>query len=83
VPSALSLDTPSIDRIALYEPPLSVHDSVPMAWTTRFDREIAAGKISSALVTVLKDLDVEPFLGRLPRFVPGGGRAARVLPGGR
>ncbi|MBP2330007.1 pimeloyl-ACP methyl ester carboxylesterase [Kibdelosporangium banguiense] len=58
-----------LEAIALYEPPLSVNDSVPLAWVPRFDREIARGRIASALVTSLKGLKIEPWLGRLPRFV--------------
>ncbi|HUR01423.1 MAG TPA: alpha/beta hydrolase [Nonomuraea sp.] len=64
-----ALTTPALDRIALYEPPLSIDDSVPMGWLARYDRQIAAGKIGSALVTALKGLDAEPVLGRVPRFV--------------
>jgi pimeloyl-ACP methyl ester carboxylesterase len=64
-----ALVTPALERIALYEPPLSVDGSVPVDCAARFDREIAAGKNVAALVTVLKGLGVEPVLGRLPRFV--------------
>ncbi|MEU4232216.1 alpha/beta hydrolase [Nonomuraea sp. NPDC026600] len=64
-----ALTTPALDRIALYEPPLSIDGSMPMGWVARYDREIAAGKIGSALVTALKGLDAAPVLGRVPRFV--------------
>ena len=61
--------TPGLDAIALYEPPLSVNGSAPMDWVPRFDREVARGRLSSALVTALNGLAVEPVLGRFPRFV--------------
>ncbi|WP_424532753.1 alpha/beta fold hydrolase [Sphaerisporangium viridialbum] len=64
-----ALATPALDRVVLYEPPLSVDGSVPMDWVPRFDRETAAGKLASALVTALKGLGTEPVLGRIPRFV--------------
>ncbi|MEV6859754.1 alpha/beta hydrolase [Streptosporangium subroseum] len=64
-----ALVTPALDRIALYEPPLSIDGSVPTDWLRRFDHEIAAGKRGSALVTALKGLGTEPVLGRIPRFV--------------
>ncbi|NUP02896.1 MAG: alpha/beta hydrolase, partial [Nonomuraea sp.] len=64
-----ALVTPSLDRIALYEPPLSIDGSVRMDWVPRFDREIAAEKRASALVTGLKGLNTEPSLfTRVPRF---------------
>lgn len=80
-----ALVTPTLDRIALYEPPLSIGGSVPTDWVRRFDREIAAGKRSSALVTALKGLGVEPVLGRIPRcvsvpFMTIGSRVQRDLP---
>jgi pimeloyl-ACP methyl ester carboxylesterase len=64
-----ALDTPVLDRVALYEPPLSVNGSVPMDWVARFDHEVSTGKSASALVTALKGLGTEPVFGRIPRFV--------------
>ncbi|VVJ22249.1 Uncharacterised protein [Amycolatopsis camponoti] len=64
-----ALVTPGVERIALYEPPLSVDGSVPTGWLPRFDREIAAGKTAAALVTGMKGLATEPSLfSRIPRF---------------
>ncbi|MET8161176.1 alpha/beta fold hydrolase [Sphaerisporangium sp. NPDC005289] len=76
---------PALDRVALYEPPLSVGGSVPMDWVPRLHREIAAGKIVSALVTVLKGLGTEPVFDRVPRslLVPlmaAGSRLRRDVP---
>ncbi|WP_432931733.1 alpha/beta fold hydrolase [Microbispora sp. CA-135349] len=80
-----ALVTPALDRIALYEPPLSIDGSVPTDWLTRFDREIAAGRTVSALVTGMKGLDTEPSLfTRIPRFalVPLLAMGARLQGGG-
>lgn len=64
-----ALVTPDLERIALYEPPLSIGGSVPTDWLARFDREIAAGKSAAALVTGMKGLATEPSLfSRIPRF---------------
>ncbi|MCR6487438.1 alpha/beta hydrolase [Amycolatopsis sp. OK19-0408] len=64
-----ALVTPALERIALYEPPLSVGGSVPVGWLARFDREVAAGRSASALVTGMKGLAAEPSLfSRVPRF---------------
>jgi pimeloyl-ACP methyl ester carboxylesterase len=64
-----ALVTPALERIALYEPPLSIDGSVPTGWLARFDREIGAGKSAAALVTGMKGLAAEPSLfSRVPRF---------------
>ncbi|MGW0803284.1 alpha/beta fold hydrolase [Nonomuraea sp. NPDC002799] len=64
-----ALLTPGLDRIALYEPPLSIGGSVPVDWAARFDHEIATGRSASALVTGLKGLAAEPSMfTRVPRF---------------
>jgi|SRR6185369_14894048 pimeloyl-ACP methyl ester carboxylesterase len=89
-------DTPELDRVALYEPPLSVAGSVPVGWVDRYEREIAAGRTAAALVTALKGIDVEPTFARTPRFIltpllraglrlqaappPGDVAAARLVP---
>jgi pimeloyl-ACP methyl ester carboxylesterase len=61
--------TPAIDRLALYEPPLSVNGSVPVDWVPRYHRELAAGRTTSALATVLKGLEADHLLSMVPRFV--------------
>jgi pimeloyl-ACP methyl ester carboxylesterase len=61
--------TPALERIALYEPPLSVRGSVPLAWLPRFHRELAAGHRAAAAITALKGLGTEPVFASLPRFV--------------
>ena len=80
-----ALVTPELEEIALYEPPLSVGRSVPTAWLARYDEEVAAGKTTSALVSVMKGLGGDPVFGRIPRAVlvpllSAGSRAQRRLP---
>jgi pimeloyl-ACP methyl ester carboxylesterase len=65
-----ALVTPELDRVALYEPPLSIGGSAPVDWVPRFDREIARGKPAAALVTAMKGMVAEPSLfSRIPRPV--------------
>jgi pimeloyl-ACP methyl ester carboxylesterase len=68
-----ALTLPAIRKTALYEPPLSIKHSSPTAWLTRFDQEIAQGKLGAALVTVLKGLRV---LGAVWRARLGYGRSS-------
>jgi pimeloyl-ACP methyl ester carboxylesterase len=60
-----ALTLPSIRKVAIYEPPLSLHGSISTSWIPKFDREIAEGKLASALVTFIK----ADHLSRLPRWV--------------
>lgn len=64
-----ALAVPELERVALYEPPLVAVGAMPLDWLPRYEREIAAGRTGAALVTVLKGMEVEPVLGRVPRFV--------------
>jgi pimeloyl-ACP methyl ester carboxylesterase len=59
----------AISRLALYEPPLSVNHSSDTLWLPRFDREIAAGDLAAAMVTVMKGTGDTSFFSRLPRFL--------------
>lgn len=56
--AALSL--PAIHKAVIYEPPLLINGSLPIAWLTRFEREIAQGKVASALVTAMKGTQMGP-----------------------
>jgi pimeloyl-ACP methyl ester carboxylesterase len=45
---------PDISKLALYEPPLTFDGVVHGDWAPQYERQLAAGKPGSALVTVLK-----------------------------
>jgi len=64
-----ALILPSIYKVAVYEPPLSVHGSVPTAWVKRYEREVEAGKPASAMITALKGLQLSRVFTLLPRPV--------------
>ena len=50
----------SIHKIALFEPPLSSNGSVPTAWLPKFEKEIAEGKSSLALITATQGIELMP-----------------------
>jgi pimeloyl-ACP methyl ester carboxylesterase len=64
-----ALATNELQRVAVYEPPLSVDGSVPLAWVPRYTRELDAGRTAAALVTILKGLGTEPLFQWTPRLV--------------
>ncbi|MBM7568142.1 alpha/beta fold hydrolase [Paenibacillus sacheonensis] len=63
-----ALHLPSIRKIALYEPPLSI-TPVLNKFMPRYEREIAEGKIVSAFITIIKGLGISPLLNLMPRFI--------------
>ncbi len=60
------LGTGAISKLAVYEPPLSINGSSPLTWTDRYEREIAAGKTTAALITGMRGLKVDPVMSRIP-----------------
>lgn len=66
--AALSL--PAIHRAAIFEPPLFDDAAAPTALLTRFDAELAQGKVAAALVTAMKGAQMGPAVfGLLPRWL--------------
>jgi pimeloyl-ACP methyl ester carboxylesterase len=62
---------PSLHKIALYEPPLAIEDapSSPMAWTLRYERELARGDLAAAMVAAIKGTGDRDLFSALPRFI--------------
>lgn len=59
-----------ITRLAVYEPPLtSPADDTSWDWLARYDREITAGRLGAALLTVAAGTGDTSMLTRLPRFL--------------
>lgn len=63
-----TLATPTVQKAAVYELPLSINNSTPLAWVPRYEREMARGKLAAAVVTAMKGIDTEPLFSKLPRF---------------
>ncbi len=84
-----ALVLPALAKAALYEPPLSVNGSTPMGWVARYDREVAQGKLASAVITAVRGTQsAPPILRFLPRGVievPANAalRAGSAAPDGR
>lgn len=65
-----ALTLPAIDKAAIFEPPLSVDGPAARAMLNRFDREIAQGNVSAALVTGMKAAQMGPAIFRaMPRWL--------------
>lgn len=65
-----ALTLPAIHKVALYEPALIVNGSVSTAFLTRYDREIAQGKVAAALVTGMLGAKMgPPMLNVMPRWL--------------
>ena len=65
-----ALTMPAIHRAAIFEPPLMVDGPAPTAWLTRFDREIAQGKVAAAMITGMKGAEMgPPMLNLIPRWL--------------
>jgi pimeloyl-ACP methyl ester carboxylesterase len=63
--AALTLQ--SLRKVAVYEPPLSLHGSVPTSWFKRYEHEVERRKYASAMITALKGLQVNQLFTILPR----------------
>ena len=61
-----------ITRLALYEPPLSFDGVSHTAWVARYERELAAGRLAAALVTIMKGTAGHTALRYLPGFLLAG-----------
>ncbi len=65
-----ALTLPAIHKAAIYEPPLFINSSVPTAVSTRFDKEMAQGKVAAALVTGMKGAQMGlPIFNVMPRWL--------------
>ncbi len=65
-----ALALPAVRKAAIFEPPLKIGDSLSTAFLTRYDDEIARGKVAAALVTGMKAAQVgPPIFDRVPRWL--------------
>ena len=64
-----ALILPSIHKVAVYEPPFSLHGSVPTSWIPRYEREVNQGKYAQAMITALKGLQISRIFTILPRWI--------------
>lgn len=65
-----ALALPAIHKAAIFEPPLFMNNSVPIAVLTRFDKEMAQGKVAAALITGMKGAQMgPPIFNVIPRWL--------------
>jgi pimeloyl-ACP methyl ester carboxylesterase len=64
-----ALTLPAIYRVALYEPPLPTDRSLPATWAPRYEKELAEGRLGSAMVTIIKGTGDSSIVSALPRFI--------------
>lgn len=64
-----ALEYPGVDKLALYEPPLSIDGADPAWWVPRYRRAIAAERRALALTEVIKGTGGREYWMRLPHFV--------------
>lgn len=62
-----ALTLPTIHKLAVYEPALSLHGSLPTSWVPRYERELAQGKLASAFFTFAEGMK---FSQGIFRFIP-------------
>jgi pimeloyl-ACP methyl ester carboxylesterase len=60
---------PAITRLALYEPPLEFDGITHTSWLPRYEREMAAGQLAAALVTIMKGTADRTAFRFVPRFL--------------
>ncbi len=60
---------PGITKLALYEPPLSFDGITQTSWLPRYERELEAGQLASALVTIMKGTADRTAFRFVPRFL--------------
>ena len=58
-----------VAKLALYEPPLSFDGVSHTGWVPRYERELKAGDLAAALVTILKGTADRTAIRYVPRFI--------------
>lgn len=65
-----ALTLPAIHKAVLYEPALFINGSSPTAFLQRYDKEMAQGKVSAALVTAMIASQMgPPVFNAIPRWI--------------
>lgn len=64
-----ALEYPGVEKLALYEPPLTIDGADPAWWVPQYRRAIAAGHRALAVTEILKGTAGREYWTRLPRFV--------------
>jgi pimeloyl-ACP methyl ester carboxylesterase len=60
---------PDIEKVAVYEPPLSIDDVDPAAWVPRYERDIDRGDLAAAMATIITGTGDTDMVARIPRLI--------------
>ncbi len=55
-----------LQKLAVYEPPVSVNHSLPSAWLPDFEKALSQGRVKQAMAISLKGLQVQQDINRMP-----------------
>ena len=55
-----------VEKLVVYEPPVSVNGSFPLDWLPEFEAAIAEGKRKKAMALSLKGLNAMEGMGKMP-----------------
>ena len=58
-----------LQKLALFEPPVSIHHSVPLAWLPAYEHALKKRQYAHAMATMLKGLEILGPLSHLPTSV--------------
>jgi pimeloyl-ACP methyl ester carboxylesterase len=64
-----ALELPRIQKLALYEPPLTFDESSSIAWAPQYERELARGNLAGAFLSILKGTGDSAALRLVPDVV--------------
>jgi pimeloyl-ACP methyl ester carboxylesterase len=64
-----ALTNPSIHKLAVYEPALSMYGAIPLGWLPRFERELDQGKLADAVITFTKGTKAHWAFALMPRWL--------------
>ncbi|MGC2652168.1 MAG: alpha/beta hydrolase [Mycobacterium sp.] len=58
-----------VEKVALYEPPLTIDGADPASWVPKFEHALVDGDRASAMAEILKGTGGREYIARLPRFI--------------
>jgi pimeloyl-ACP methyl ester carboxylesterase len=61
--------THPVNKLAVYEPPISVNHSFPLSWITDFEKALKEGKRTKAMAVSLKGLNVVAGIEKMPLWI--------------
>lgn len=65
-----ALALPAIQKLAIYEPPLFLEGTLPVAYIDRYEKELAEGNLAGALITGMKAGKFgPPIMSLMPRWL--------------